>query len=204
MTSERDIDSNGESHHGDSPVAPWVRQALTEARSVLHRQVLSDMDVSSSSDFLQKCADAGQLAADIARLRQARQQLGFLPFPVDGYLRRLAKNAGVTLAPILAWCGIDASSSQDIISARGWARLAKEIGLGLREALVHTRLSFAEALSPRPVPVRVRRRQAGHTRRTRLDEYERLVDEIVAQWDQEALAKLSTAETEIREMYGFE
>jgi len=150
---------------------------------------------------MQRCLTAGQLAADIAKLRLAKQRLGFLPIPVGSYLQRLAKNADVRLVPVLEWCRIDLSSVRDIAFSRGWARLAKEIGLGLREAIVHIQLSFTEVTTPNLMPVLVRRRNTGPARQTRVDEFEKLVGKIVLQWDEETVARLGAAEAEIRNAY---
>ncbi len=194
---ERDQNVNRESSRADWPAAPWLEDALAAGRSVLHGEVLSDLDALSSESFLQKCAGAGQVALDVAKLRSARGRLGFLPISVDGYLRRLCERADVAMAPILGWCGIEATSPQDVGFARGWGRLAREIGLSLREALVQSRLSFAEAAGLEIVPAPVRQRQTGRSRRTRLEEYEALIDQMASQCDDETLARLRTAEAEI-------
>jgi len=101
----------------------------------------------------------------------------------------------------LGWCGIDASSPQDVAFARGWGRLAQEIGLNLREAILQARLSFAEAAGLTITPALVRQRQTGRSRRTRLEEYEGLIDQMASQWDNETLARLHAAEAEIRSLY---
>jgi hypothetical protein len=157
---------------------------------------------SASEEFVQKCTAAARTTADLARLRQARERLGFVPLPVLGYLERLTKKAGVTLAPILAWAGIDPAVPQELSFARGWARLASTIGVSLREALLRLRLSYTEAMAPETRPALVRQRATQRPHRTRLEQYGQLLDGMVSHLTDDTLAQLESAEAQVRKMYG--
>lgn len=199
---EKPQDAKSDPQTPDRPAAPWVQAALAGARSVLHQEAFRDLGGSASEAFLTRCTEAAHVAAELAKLRQAREHVGFLPFPVLGYLERLGRRAGVGLAPILAWARIDRSSTEEPGFARGWARLAREIGVSLREARVQLRLSFVEVLAPDLKPVLVRRRAFRRHRATVLEQYEASLDKIVSRWSGDALAQLRAAEAEVRSAYG--
>jgi hypothetical protein len=183
-------------------VPKWLQQALIMARPALHERAFQVMTREGPEGFQKACVEAGRVAFSMAKLRDARARVGFTPLPLTDYFESIAKGAGVILGPILARFSIASTSPRDEPSAAGWARLARVIGISLREALLHIRLSFAESVSPGASLALARQRHPGRPGRSRLADCEAMLEAEISKWGASDLHKLRTLEHAVRTAYG--
>lgn len=153
-----------------------------------------------SEDFLQRCREAADVAASVARLRTGRRQLGFVPMALADYIRGLAKVAGVQLSVVLARFGLDDAALQDPGSVRGLARLARDLGIGLRETLIHLRIGFVEKIDAVPVTLLLAHHRAPGVL-DQLGECEAVLRLAEAKYESGWLDEVRRAEFEIRAAY---
>lgn len=153
-----------------------------------------------SEDFLRKCQEAANVASSVTRLRRERQRLGFVPTSLADYIQGLAKVTGVQLSAVLARFGIDDAALQAPSSVRTLARLARELGIGLRETLIHFRIGFVEKIDSVPVSLLL-----AHHRTPgvfdQLGECEAVLRLAEAEYESGWLEELRRAEFEIRAAY---
>ncbi len=188
---------NHETQAEDYHLPAWFVDALNISRSfALFRDVDAESEQVAAA-FRQRCHDAADVALTMAKLRKERQRVGFVPLSFADYVQGLVRVAGVSLSSLLAWLGIADVSQTDAGSARALARLAREIGLNLREALAHARIGFAGRIDPAPIPVLVAHRRGGTTARNPLDECEAVLRELESEYDAEALSELRRIESEV-------
>ena len=171
--------------------APWFTEVL---RATLP-------EPSAEEAFQGRCDEAGAAAHGIARLRREHQRVGFVPLPLAEYIHGLVKLAGVPLGPVFSWLGVSDLTSAEPGSARGAARLAREIGMSLREALTHLRIDLAAQAGAAPVPLLVARHRAPGRRRTPLEECEEVLEQIEVGYDLDGLRKLRNLESEVGAIY---
>lgn len=136
---KRQIVNNGPD---DNPTPEWLLEALRISREAFGGRELEAERVSPA--FRQRCQEAGELAFILAKLRNERQRIGFVPLSLASYMKELGRVAGVALDPVLAWLGVPDFTLTGGVSAKALTRLAKAIGLTCRETLVLLRISFAE------------------------------------------------------------
>jgi hypothetical protein len=109
----------------------WLREALTAT--------------STSPEFQARCRHAVSIALSVAKMHQERSRTRlFVDLSLASCLRTIAQEAGVDLKPILEWLQVSSLDVIDTQNIRGVVRLAKEIGLSLRETIAHMRIGFAE------------------------------------------------------------
>jgi hypothetical protein len=153
-----------------------------------------------SEAFLRKCQEAADVAADMARLRRERLRVGFVPMSLAEYIQGLAKVAGVRLSPLFARFEVNAAALDSPASARSLARLSREIGIGLREALIHFRIGFVEKIDSVPISLLM----AHHRAPGAFDQFgecETVLRLAEAEYESGALEDLRRAEFEVRGAY---
>lgn len=153
-----------------------------------------------SEDFLRKCREAADTASSVARLRRGRRQLGFVPMPLADYIHGLAKVAGIRLSAVLARFGVDETALRDPNSARALAHLAYDLGMGLRETLIHFRIGFVEKIDAVPVTLLLAHHR-GQGMLDQLGECEAVLRLAEAKYESGWLDELRRAEFEIRAAY---
>jgi hypothetical protein len=153
-----------------------------------------------SEAFLKRCNKAASIGASIAKLRADRRRIGFVPMSLAEYIQGLIKVADVKLAAVLESFGMQDISALTSESARKFARLAQELGISLREVLVHARIGFVERVESVPVPLLLaHHRSTGF--RDELGECEAVLGLAEAEYDVELLNELRRIEFEIRAAY---
>lgn len=185
--SKWDEESGGES----SELAPWFADVLGATLP----------EASAEEAFRGRCHEAGAAAHSIARLRHERQRVGFVPLPLAEYIQGLVKLAGVPLGPVFARLGVTDLTCAEPDSVRGAARLAREVGISLRETLAHLRIGLAAQAGSAPFPLLVARCRATGHRRTPLEECEDVLKQIEVGYGLDGLRKLRNLESEIGAVY---
>lgn len=99
-----------------------------------------------SQAFRQRCRDAALAAYALRRMRQEQEKIGFVHTTLGGYLRGLAEITKVSLQPLLRWTGIANLDEVSCRTAKGMARLGREVGLNLQETQIMQRIGKAESL----------------------------------------------------------
>lgn len=178
---------------------------LGEAGRLAHEARLFRETEAQADDFYpefgQRCQEAAQVALDIIRLRRERERIGFVPLSLDEYIQGLAKVAGVRLGAVLRWLKIDNLSRPAPAAARACARFAHEIGVGVREALVHVRIGYAAHLSQGTAPLLLARYRGPGGRRGQVEECEVALGQIESEYGLNDLRELHEIESEIRAAY---
>lgn len=183
----------------------WLGEALRIYKDAADERDLNVEPESVSPVFQQKCREAGEVAFALAKLRKERQRIHFVPLSLTSYFKELGRVAGVALLPVLAWLGITDLALSTDASIRGIARLAKAVGLSLREALVHLRISFAEQEGYEPMLLaHCRSNGKPDASMGKLRECELRLVEIESQFHPELQQKLRHFEAELRLVYGRE
>lgn len=154
-----------------------------------------------SSTFRSRCQKAASVALIISKLRQERQRIGFVPLSFAEYVKGLAKAAGTSLSPVLEWLGIADIGFVDAKSARGFARFAQEIGLNLREVLIHLRIGFISQFEAAPIAALVAHRRTNSGQRNQLDECEMILKQFASECNAQLLQELREIESEVCTLY---
>ena len=176
----------------------WLDDALRELFDDGHGTVIEFSPPSEA--FRERCREAANVALSIARLRNERRRIGFVPISLAEYIQGLVKVTGVQSGAVLARFGIDDIKRLTSGSARSLARLAQELDISLREVLIHVRIGFVEKIDSAPVPLLLaRHRSAGS--RSQLEECEAILGTAEAEFDGELLNELRRTEFEIRAAY---
>ncbi|HMG73128.1 MAG TPA: hypothetical protein VK582_06460 [Pyrinomonadaceae bacterium] len=177
----------------------WVLSILTLFESSTAENAKSDKTPIDEM-FTKRCAGAAELALNLAKLRQERQRVGFVPLSATDYIRRLIELVDIPESPILSWLQSEDFSLDDPKSANAFARLAQRVGISLREALVHLRISFA-AQRGSPVPILLARTRSSSPHLTPIESSEVLLREIESGYDVADLRQLRAIEQELTASY---
>lgn len=153
-----------------------------------------------SEAFKERCRNAASVALSVAKLRNERRRIGFVPISLAEYIEGLVKVTGVQIEAVLSRFGIDDLSRLSTDSVRNLARLAQELNIGLREVLIHVRIGFLETIDSAPVPLLLARHRSTRLR-SQLDECEAILGAAEAEYEGELLNQLRRAEFEIRATY---
>ena len=177
----------------------WLTQALRASAP----SILADRDALSAGDpaFEGRCRQAAEAALNIARLRAERQRVGFVPLPFSDYVEGLVKLASVSMQPVLSWLGVESLSGLEPKVVNACARLARAVGLSLREAATLIRISFAAQVGSAPLSLVVARRRAAGPQRTPLETSEAALREVEAGYDYGTLVELRRVESELDAAY---
>lgn len=148
-------------------------------------------------------------ALSLARLRRERERVGFRALPLDEYLRELAKQANVSLAFVLARFGLGKLASVGVESAEALARLAKTLGIELRELLAYLRLGVASRFNFTPSLLLARQRSSGGwrnpaRRRSLLEECEAALEWLERNTDRGRWAEMRRLTVAIKSAWGDE
>lgn len=181
----------------DSPA--WFDHVLNLARDYSHfHNSTSELD---SSQFQDRCRRAAGIAFSIAKLRKERQRVGFVPLAFSDYIQGLVKVADVRLGPVLDWLKIGDLSSLELNSIPTLVKLARYLGIGLREVLVHVRIEFASCLKIAPLPLLLARYRSTAAGLGQLDECEVVLAQIESDYELEHLRALRRVEFDLRSAY---
>lgn len=153
-----------------------------------------------SEAFKARCRTAANVALSIAKLRNERRRIGFVPMSLAEYIQGLIKVTGVQIDTVLSRFGIDDVTRVTSGSARNLARLAQELNISLREILIHVRIGFLEKIDSAPVPLLLARHRSTGPR-NQLEECEAILGSAEAEYDGELLNELRRTEFEIRAAY---
>jgi hypothetical protein len=164
--------------------------------------VFSQLEVDENDKaFKRRCREGANLALSLSSLRKERERVGFVPLGLAAYLQGLSKVADVSVGPILSWIGIDDLSRLSSASSVSLARLARAIGIELRQALIHLRIGFAEQIDGAPMALLVARQRSTSLTRNSLEECEAVLGELELDYDLESVNLLRRAEFEFRSAY---
>jgi hypothetical protein len=171
-----------------SPVSGWVSDAMRLAQP-------------SSEDFGPGCDRAAQAAITLDSLRRAPRgpELTFLG--VSSFLRQAAAGVGQPLEPVLAWARIALDRPADETFSAGWGQIAHTLGLDLRQALLQLRLTLAEQLGIRMVPLLAQFYSPDRDARDVLAECEDFLAREASGWDAGTQARLSACERAMQRSY---
>jgi hypothetical protein len=185
---------------GNFQAPSWLTDLLLESNDYLAFNTVETEP--GDKDFQKRCREAAFLAMSLSSLRKEKDRIGFVPLSLAAYLQGLFRVADVALQPILAWIGIEKLSDLNSAQVARLARLARDIGIELREALIHLRIGFAEQLDGTPMPLLVaRQRSSAGAKRSSLEECETVLGEIELEYDLESLRVLRRTEFEFRSAY---
>ncbi len=154
-----------------------------------------------SAAFSLKCLGAADIALSIAKLRKERQRADFVPLPLTEYIKGLVKFAGIDLSSVFAWLGVGNPSTYDAKSAKTFARLAREIGMSLRETLAHVRIEFAQHIGNAPNSLVIAHGRSINAYRSLLEECEAALAKFESHYGIDSLRELRQIESGIRDEY---
>lgn len=150
-----------------------------------------------SAPFRDRCRAAAQVGRSLMLMRQANEQRGFILQTVPDLVRSLGATARAPLAAIAAWAELPLDGPAGPTLAAGWSRLARALGMGLREALLHLRLTFAvEAGATLPVSAS---RDAGPA--DLFADCEAFLTSTIGTWEEPLRNRLRESERLLREDY---
>ncbi len=155
-----------------------------------------------SPAFRVRCRDAALAPLALARLREERSRVGFVPLSMADYIEGIAKARGVSLTALLDSHGIAALGPPDAHSAPAFAGLARNLGMSFREALAHIRIGLAEAFEAPPAAILMARARSAPGRRLfPLDQCEAALEHIEASYTPAQSAELRRVESALRAAY---
>lgn len=166
----------------DDPPPNWLVQCLRLASHVEFGEAALAARRRDDPKFLNRSIEAARLGGQLARMRATVPVSRDPLLSVVEYLQRLAQAASVSLAPIIAWSGLDATSPTTAFS-KSWARLAGLLGCERREALSRLRLSFLGVHQPDLLPVSVRLRGSDAGSRGKQEEVDAHLSDAIASLD---------------------
>lgn len=182
-------------HDDDASLAPaWLIQTLELAGE--YAAFTSDRHAPVSEAFRARAR-----AAVLNQLHSERERFGFVALPFGKYVEGLATALGLSLAPVLQWLKIPDIHQPAQHSARGFAHLGLEIGLGLTEILIHLRIAIADIAGYSPGQMLMARYRGGASALTNLRKCVAILEEIEAEYDRSTLEELRLIETEIMDVY---
>lgn len=93
-------------------------------------------------EFARRVREAAAAALHLRRISDERARTGFIPVPLDEYIKRLAMSAGAALSVV--WRALRVDRPKDVVSlsAERLAWLGSSIGIPLREMVAHVRLGL--------------------------------------------------------------
>lgn len=180
-------------------IPTWLTQAFEESRDYMFFNEYEPGAV--DTQFRDRCREAAAFALSMGQLRAERHRIGFVPLSLSAYIQGLVKMTNVSLEPILKWLGVEELSQLGSASAVRLARLARGIGIELREALIHLRIGFAEDVDGAPMSLLVARQRSTAGGRSTLEECESVLNDVESAYDIESLKELRRAEFEFRSRY---
>jgi hypothetical protein len=151
-----------------------------------------------SAAFEQRCNEAGDVALSLAKLRQERRRVGFVPLSFSDYVQGLVRVANVRFESVLQWLQVDDLAKPSPKVAKAFAKLAMELDFSLRETLIHIRIGYASLVDSAPVPILLARHRAQAQRAGQLEECEVVLGQLEAKYDVDSLRDLRRTEFEIR------
>lgn len=176
----------------------WVFEILDLAKTAA---AVESAEPPVSEAFMKRCAEAGKVALNFAKLREARQRVGFVPLPAADYIRQLIKQVGIPESSILSWLGRKDFSLAEPKGVTDFALVAQRVGISLREALVHLRIGFASQMGSTPVPILLARARSSHSHLKPIESSEAILQEIESGYDITNLRKLRTMELNLTASY---
>ncbi len=185
----------------EDQVPTWLRQVLDIAKSSATAIGASVGEEPASAAFRQKCRQAADAALSIARLRRERQRIGFVPISLREYVHGLFLAAELQASPVLRWLGVDDPTDLDSASIKDWARLAREIGMELRETLIHARIGKVVGQGYAPFPMLFAQRSPGLRQRP-IEVCEAILRQIESEFSPQVREEFQGLDREIREGYG--
>jgi len=181
--------------------AEWLNEALASARDLAEFS-RPGIVAEGSPAFRRRCRDAALAALALARLRDERQRIGFVPLSLCDYIEGVAKSAGAPLDRLLAGLDISDLPRLDVESARALGRLAHAIGISLREALLHLRIQLAAAFETPEAALFTARARSGPGRRGAvLSDYDTVLERIEARYDPAQTQQLREMQAAMRAAY---
>lgn len=195
------IDRNPQQNPGEEERVPatWLSEPL--AAALAFERFTSTPVEPTPEKFLQRSRQAAAKAAaarDIAKLKGERAQLSFVPMSLAEMLDGLARLAGVQLAPLIKGRRTEELTKTNVETIVALARLARQIGFSLREALAHVRLGFAIAQGSAPPTLLLARQRATHARQSQLEACESLLAQLETRYDTQTLRQLRHLEDAVR------
>jgi hypothetical protein len=195
--------NNDEMADGDMKQPPgWLSDALGAAGGLLHFSFPDEPD--SNDSFIRRCREAAEVALGVAKMRKEQQRIGFVPLSFADYVQGLVKVSGVSLQKVLARYGIKDLSATDEDSAPLLARLAREVGMGVRETLAHINISLAAQLNAAPMPLLVARYRGVAARQTPVEVCEAVLRQLASDYDLPSLREVRRIEDSIRAVFSGE
>jgi len=181
--------------------AEWLNEALASARDLAEFS-RPGIVAEGSPAFRRRCRDAALAALALARLREERRRVGFVPLSLADYIEGIARSAGVSLGPLLTRLGVPGLSGLDAKSAGALGRLAHAVGIGLREALLHLRIQLAAAFEAPGAPLLTARARGGPPPRGgALSGHDTVLERIEAGYDSAQTQQLREMATAMRAVY---
>jgi hypothetical protein len=196
MTQEDTLTHNEE----DDFIAPdWLIHKLQLAGD--YAAFTSDDQPDVSKRFWARAREEAEIASTLSKLRAECRKIGFLPMAIGDYVQGMAKVMNLSLSPALDRLGITDINRPDLQSARGFAHLGLELGLGLSEIMAHLRIAIAGFAGGSSILLLMARQRSGLPGRNDLQVCISVLEEIEAKYDQTTIKVLEMIENEIRAVY---
>ncbi|HKH44908.1 MAG TPA: hypothetical protein VKM72_09635 [Thermoanaerobaculia bacterium] len=176
----------------------WLEAALRIRHDLSLFESSGPEPAEVSAAFAERCEAAATAALGIARLRRERSRLGFVPLRLSEYLEELARSAKVEIHSLLAASGIHVEGDE-LGPIPAVARFCRQLGLSVREALVHLGFGLAERLGAPPVPVVLARQDRPGSVRDTVGAYEAALRGTLAEIG--ATGEFYTLEARLRAAY---
>jgi hypothetical protein len=188
----------------DEATPDWVEQLLQAHHAVATGPVETEM---RSQDFRARCLAAAVSGIEVSKMRRQRYRLAGVPGSLRDHFENLARLAGVKLGGVFKVLGIIRADFPDARSARGLARLARQLELPCEEVMLRLRCGFAElAGAPlldgwlgMPQPARARRTAVRSSDIQRLSQHLRGRE---ADYSPSRRSELRAALNAVAEVYG--
>jgi hypothetical protein len=160
-------------------------------------EILEQVHVTDST--LARMRGAGKAAYAIASMRAEKEKVGFVPLPLNDYLKELANMAGVSLAAVLKASGIEDMARPNAFNAEKIGRLGHALGFRLDELLLNLRVAFAEQAAGNCLPMLAARR--GVSGVSHLPECGRLLDQLQLRWPPDLRMELDAVRSAVASGY---
>jgi hypothetical protein len=154
--------------------------------------------------FIERCREAATVAYGVAKLRKEQQRVGFVPLSFADYIQGLIRGSEVPLPKMLAQFGIRDLTDTNEGSVPALAKLAKAIGMGLRETLAHIGIGVASRLNATPSGLLVARYRGAVSRQRPLESCEEVLGMIGSEYALQSLMELRRIEASVRDVFNQE
>jgi hypothetical protein len=185
------------------PYAPpaWLHEVLVRTGELSGIRTVKTEEREETEVFRRRCSEAADFAVGLLKLRKEVKRLGFVQLSLKEYVEGVAKVTGVDLLPVLSRFGVGQGSGQSRAFPEGWVRLARRLGIGARQCLVHCRIELAQVAGAPPIAMLAAHRRSTHSAATPRVACENLLEEIESDYARDTADRLKEIEAGVHTVY---